>query len=394
MANKKWMVLAVGAVGVLSAGIAFAFMPGKISVDVARLARGPFAIHRTSIARTRVVERFTVAAPVGGHLGRIALRVGDTVVTGQTIAAIGATLSPIMDARSRAELTARKSAAEAAALEAGLGAERARIAETQAARDLERARLLNQDAALPKARLEEIASLAELRAQEVAIALQTERRTRREVEVARAASSDAGARRPGGLLTVHSPASGKILRILASNEGPVTAGTPLVEIGDPATLEIAIELPSTLAVQVSQGGKVEFVRWGGKDPLAGIIRTIEPAAFTKITALGIEEQRVLALATPKPDPRWQALGDGYQMDARITTYERPDALAIPVGAIFRDGSDYHAFVVENGFARKRKVAIGEKDDLRAEILGGLTENTQVVLYPGDGLKDGSPVTPR
>jgi len=393
MRTKNWIGL-VGAAGICAAGLAFGFMPTKIPVDLARPTRGHFAIQRTAIARTRVVDRFLVSAPVTGDLARITLRVGDPVTAGQPLATLGAAFSPLVDARSRAELSARKSAAEAAAEEAKLDVERARIANQQAARDLARARNLSQSDAIPKARLEEVSALAALRAQEVAIAIQAERRARREVDIAKASGLDAGARRVGGRVIVHSPSTGKVLRILAGSEGPVAAGTPLLEIGDPTSLEIAIELPTALAVQVPKGGKVAFLRWGGEDPLAGTIRAIEPAAFTKLTALGVEEQRVFALATPTPDPRWRTVGDGYQMDARITTYERPDALSIPIGAIFRGGSDFQAFVLENGIAHKRKVTIGKKDDVRAEVLGGLKEGDQVVLFPADTLKDGSPAVAR
>lgn len=395
MRSKRKLVIWIGVALAAAGGLAAAFAPRPLPVDVAQASRGPFKLRRTGVARARVVDRYTVSAPVPGHLGRVTLRAGDSVSAGQELARISAVAAAPMDARTRAELVARTRAAAAAQSEAAMAVERARIAGAQAQRELARARALGKEQALPQARLDEVEAEASTRGRDVRLAELAAQRARREVEVARAALTDASATGPRGGITVRAPAAGRVLRVLAASEGPVAAGTPLVELGDPAALEVVVELPTADAVQVRPGAEVELVRWGGPQPLAGTVRLVEPSAFTKLTALGIEEQRVNVLVDPKlPDPRWAAIGDGYQMDARITVYQQPAALTLPVGALFRHGGDWATFAIEDGRAVRRKLRAGEKGDSTVELLDGVREGETVILYPGDQVNDGQRVVRR
>jgi HlyD family secretion protein len=380
--------------GLAGGALALAFMPQPVPVDETVVRKGQFTMVKTGIARTRVVDRYVVAAPVPGHLARISLRAGDQVAAGQVIAHLDAITSAPMDARTRAEWTARMRAAQAAENEARMAIERARILDQQAQRDLERTRALATGQALPQARLEEVEALALTRSREVSLADLAAGRLRREVEVTKAALTDlkdSGAR---GRISVRAPTSGRVLRIITQSEGPVAAGTPLVELGDPASLEIVVELPTPDAVVLKPNAPVEFVRWGGREPLAGRVRLVEPSAFTKLTALGIEEQRVNVIVEPLRDARWGTIGDGFQFDARITAYQRPDATILPVGATFRDGSGWAVLAVSGGRARKRTVTLGEKGDSEVEIREGLAPDETVILYPGDQVVDGQRVRAR
>jgi HlyD family secretion protein len=394
MRNKRKIIVG-SLVFLLSAGgVSLAFMPKPVVVDQAVVRRGEFTMAKTGIARARVTDRYIITAPVPGHLSRVSLRAGDQVTVGQAIAHIDAVTVTPMDARTRAELVARTRAAEAAESEARMAVERARVVDDQAKRELERTRALVRDQALPQAQLEEIEALALTRGREVALANLSANRLRREVEVTRATLTDAKSARHHGGITVLAPTSGKVLRVITQSEGPVGAGTPLIELGDPASLECVVELPTADAVGVKPGAEVEFVRWGGPSALRGKVRLIEPSAFTKLTALGIEEQRVNVIVEPLSDSHWAAIGDGYQMDARITVYHKPEATVLPVGAAFREGNAWAVFVVANERASKRVITVAEKADTEVEIQQGLRAGDTVILYPGDQVRDGQRVKKR
>lgn len=388
MRNKRKTVIVILVFLLVAGALVLAFAPKPVPVDEAVVRKGQFTMVKTGIARARVKDRYVVAAPVTGHLSRLSLRAGDLVQANQPIAQLDAVTSAPMDARSRAEWTARMRSAEAAEREAHMAIERARVLDTQASRDLDRTRALVRDQALPPARLEEAEAMAQTRNREVSLAELAAGRLRREVEVTRAVLADLKGGAGRGRITVHAPSSGRVLRVITQSEGPVAAGTPLVELGDPASLECVVELPTPDAVALKPGAAVELVRWGGREPLAGRVRMVEPSAFTKLTALGIEEQRVGVIVDPVADPRWQAIGDGFQMDARITAYQNADATTLPVGAAFRDGESWAVLIVADGRARKRTVTLGEKGESEVEIRAGLSPGDRVILYPGDQVREG------
>lgn len=377
----------------LAAGVALALQPRPVPVDTAHVTRGPLVIRVTGVARTRVTERHVVSAPVPGHLLRIGLRAGDTVQAGQALARIGAAASVPVDARARSEIQARIRVASAAVREASATAEKARIGEAQAKRELERMRSLAASHAVPHSRLEDAEFEAAARARDVAVADLATERARSDVEVARAALLEGGRALAAGT-AVTAPVSGRILRVLRTDEGPVAAGTPLLELGDPATLELVVELPTADAVRVRPGAAVELEHWGGGSSLAGKVRRVEPSGFTKITSLGIEEQRVNVIVDPGTEPGWQKVGDGYQMDARIVVSELQSVLRAPAGSLIRRGHDWTVFTVMAGQVAERTVETGEPGDTEVEIRSGVNEGDRLVLFPGDTVKHGVAVVSR
>jgi HlyD family secretion protein len=213
------------------------------------------------------------------------------------------------------------------------------------------------------------------------------RRAQREVQAAQALLDARGG--PGGRgVEVRAPAPGRVLRVLQESEGPVTAGTPLLEVGDPDRIELRVDLLTSEAVRVRPGAVVDLVNWGGDRVLPGRVRLVEPSAFTKVSALGVEEQRVYVLVDPVEPGAWAPLSDGYASDGRIVVAERPDAVLVPAGALFRQEGGWAAFVVEGGRARLRKVRIGDGSGVAAEVLEGLAAGDQVLVHPGDKVRDG------
>lgn len=392
------VAIAVAGVGALGA-TAFTLLPAPLEVEAAGVAVGPLRVEVEGDGLARVRERFTVLAPVSGHLARIALRPGDEVEAGGEVATIGAALPPLLDHRSRAELEARASAAEAARREADAAIARARLAHGQAQRELSRAERLAGQAVIPARELEQLRFEAQASAEAVEAAALAARTARRETEAATAALGrldGARASERGGpeRVAVSSPARGRVLRVLQPDEGPVAAGTPLLEIGDPSSLEVVVDLLTADAVRVRPGAAVAIDQWGGSEGLHGRVRRVEPSAFTKVSALGIEEQRVNVVIDPVPGPGWAALGDGYRVEVRIAVWESDRVLTVPSMALFRDARGWCAFALDHGRARLRRVEVGERGAEATQVLAGLAEGDRVVLYPDDRLADGVAIAAR
>ena len=389
--------LLAGAAGVALLAVV-ALRPRPVPVDVAPLSRGPLVVTLDEEGETRVIRRFLVTAPVSGRLLRIDLRPGDPVVQGGTTLATILPGDPTpLDARSRAEAEAALAAARATLDGARAEAGRAAAAESLAAAQLARTKSLAADGIASgetlDARSADARSAAEgKRAAEFAVATATH-----QVEAARArlAQARGAAERPGTPLEVHAPITGTVLRRLRESEGPVVAGEPLVELGDPSDLEIVADYLSTDAVRIRPGSTVRIERWGGGGPLAGVVRRVEPAGFTKVSALGVEEQRVNVLVDfAGPAAERAALGDGYRVEVAAVLAERAMATKLPVSALFRHEGEWAVFAVEHGRARRRPVQIGERNPLEAELLGGLPDGAEVVLHPPDSLDDGSRIERR
>jgi HlyD family secretion protein len=387
---KGIIVIAV----LLGAGLAWAFWPRPVLVEIAEVARRPLQVTVEEEGRTRVKERYMLYAPVAGYLRRVELEVGDPVTAGQALAVIDPLPSAMLDPRTRAEAEARAAAARSglaraeeilrqARSEAELAAEEFRRREELLARQL--VSRSEHDQAGSRKRAMEAAAQAAASSVEVA---------RHELEAAQAVLRYAGAARgdDASPIEVVAPVNGRLLKRLQESAGVVAAGQALLEVGDPQALEVEVEVLSRDAVRIEPGGRVLFERWGGADVLEGRVRTIEPTGFTKISALGVEEQRVLVIADfAAPAEDWGRLGDGYRVEAKFITWEREDALTVPGGALFRRGDEWAAFVVRDGRAHLVRVQTGQGSGLLTEVLGGLQSGDQVVVHPDDALEDGKRV---
>lgn len=380
---------------VLVAMIVVGLWPRAIPVEVASVASGPLVVTVDEEGMTRVQHRHVITAPVAGQLRRIDWKAGAPVEAGKTVLAVIETgAADFLDARLQAQAEARVRAAEAAQEVAAAQRARADAAARQAATDRERARAL-REAKVISAQEFEVAQLrAEAAAQELRAAEFARRVAEFEAEQARAL-----VRRnlPGGSvepLVVTSPVSGRILRVMQESARVVPAGFPLLEVGDATDLEVRIEVLSRDGVAIRPGARVLLEQWGGSEPLTARVRLVEPSAFTKISALGVEEQRVYVIADfVDPVEKRPTLGDSYRVEARVVIWEKPDALQAPAGALFQRAGAWRLYVVEAGRARVRTVKVGRSNGVQTEILEGVRAGDRVVVYPGDKVTDGTRVAP-
>ncbi|HEU5170003.1 MAG TPA: efflux RND transporter periplasmic adaptor subunit [Gemmatimonadales bacterium] len=386
----------IGAVVVLAigAGIARALRPNPVPVEVAEVARGPLRVTVDEDGMTRVKDRFVVSAPLAGMLTRIELHPGDSVERGTAVARLLPAVSPMLDPRSRSAAEARVAAAQAALRQAETAVRRARAAADFAGREAERQRKLFAAGATAAQTLE-AAELAErMRDEERASAEFGLRVAESELRVARAALRRLDADVPAGeQFVVPAPVDGRVLRVLQESETVVAAGAPLLEIGDAAALEIVVDVLTTDAVDIRPGALALIEGWGGGDTLRGHVHRVEPAAFTRVSSLGVEEQRVNVLIDLEDRrERWGGLGDGYRVEARIVVWEAADVLQVPAGAVFRQGDGWAVYAVEGGRARLRPVEIGRRTAAAAQVLKGVEAGEPVVVYPSDNVRDGVRVT--
>ena len=397
MRTRARLGIAVLALAV-AGGIAYGFLPRPVPVDVAAVTRGPLAVTVEEEGKTRVMERYVVSAPMAGYARRIDLRVGDEVRAGQVLVAIEPARSNALDPRSRAQAAAQVKAAEAAVAAAR---ENERVAEAQATlaqQELERSESLRQSnfispQALDRARSEVVRTRAALSASGHAANV-----ARFGLEVARAALASTAGLEAGGAaetIRVRSPVDARVLKLVRESEGAVQAGDPLVEIGNPETLEIEVEVLSTQAVRIAPGSRVLVDRWGGDAVLQGAVRIVEPTGFTKVSALGVEEQRVRVIVDfTSPREQWRRLGDGYRVEARFVVWEGADVLQVPAGALFRHKEGWAVFVVDGGRAKLAPVEIGQRAGLVAQVRSGLTAGERLVDHPDDRIRDGVRVRSR
>ncbi len=382
---------------VISATI-YGFLPKAVDIDLLEVSRGPLQVTIEEEGRTRLKERFVLLAPAAGYMRRIDAKVGDPVRKGQIMVALEPLRSQALDPRSRAEAEAAVSAAEAA-----ISAAREKVRAATADVDyiekrLERITNLYAKGSVAKDQYEQTASEAKKARAALAAAKAAVDVARSELERIRITLQPVNPTgRSGKQDTLHlsSPIDGAIFRIYRESEGAVAAGTPLMDIGNAKDIEVRVELLSSDAVRIKKGMAVLLKRWGGDGVLTGVVRVVEPAGFTKVSSLGVEEQRVLVLADITSGPeRWRALGDGYRLEAHFVVWEGKSILQVPAGALFRSGSGWAAFVEESGRARLRPLEVGQRNGLRAEIISGLKEREKVIAYPDDSIRDGSPVRPR
>lgn len=383
----RWALLMVALV---AAGLTFAFWPAAIPVDAGKVTRGPMRVGITEDGVTRVEEYFVISAPVTGYMGRIELEPGDPVRRGDLLTRMTGRPSTPLDPRTRQQLQAELQAARA-------GQSSAAASLAQARRDLARAEELAKRGFLPRAQLENARSRVSVAAATLAEANAGVARV-----AAALAQNSASPSQSGLLVPVRIPVDGTIMSVLSESEGVIPEGTPLATVGDARKIEAVVDFLSRDAVQVKPGNRVEITQWGGEKPISGFVRRVEPFGRLKVSALGVEEQRVNVVIgfSPQAADQVARLGHGYQIDGAVILWEAPEVIRVPIGALFRGGDgNWRVFVVNHGKAQERAVRIGHINDEYGEVIsagpdGGLAEGDQVILNPGNALKDGSRVTIR
>ena len=393
----RWVKRAFGGLVVLAivATFVLAWMPKPVSVEVTTVEKGELTVTVNEDGRTRVKDRYIVSAPLGGNLARIELHAGDAVKRGDVLARLVPMDAPMLDERSQRTTKARVAASAAGVRQAAAQVERAQAALTyahnqaQQEQELVKTGVSNQSA-LDRALLDERTAQAELTsahfAQQVAAY---------EQQMAQAALGRLqGQADPDEQLNVPSPIDGQILKVLQQSEGVVTAGTQLVELGDPRALEIAVDVLTSDAVHIEPGAHTSVERWGGSK-LDGRVRMVEPSAFTRLSSLGVEEQRVNAIIDLTDDySKWKTLKDGYRVEAHIVVWQGTNVIKAPTSSVFRHGDGWAAFAVSENTARLRPVKIGQRTGTEVEIVEGITPGEQVIRHPSDRVQDGTKVEAR
>jgi HlyD family secretion protein len=382
----------------LVALLGWAFLPSPREVEMATVTQGRFERAVQEDGKTRLRDRYVITAPITGRVARSALKQGDTVTRHMTLALLWPSSPAMLDARSRAEQLAHSGAMQASLAKAQANRERAQAALEQARADLQRSESLALQGFISSTQNETGRLNLRLRDKELESARQEELAARYALEQTRATlgqftnAPTEGAQAP---FEIKAPVAGKVLKIHQQSEGLVMAGTPLMEIGDPSALEVVLDLLTEEAAQIKPGTLVQLSNWGGPEILEGQVRLVEPAAFTKISALGVEEQRVNAVVDlVSPAAHWKPLGDGFKLDVRVLVQTEAQAIKVPVSALFPQGSRSALFVVEGGKAHLREVDVVARNGVEAWIKAGLAPGTQVIVYPETELKDGDRVKPR
>jgi HlyD family secretion protein len=420
---KNWLsksfFLVIAAV--LVAGVVYAFLPQPEIVDIAAVDRGDIQVTVDEDGKTRIREKYTVSAPLSGRLLRIDMDPGDEVVRDETLLATIEPRDPdLLDARAIAQAEARVKTAEASLLRAAPILEEMRIAQANAESDMARARRSRQGGAVTEEQLEDAESEYRRTSQMLRAAKHAEEIAEFELEQAQAAllrsrpaitseppvstpvegngeSTSENGEHNGSDWTfiIRAPVSGRVLRVFQESAAVVTPGTSLLELGDPKDLEIEIDVLSSDAVKIEPGDLVRLEHWGGEKPLFGRVRLVEPAGFTKVSTLGVEEQRVYVIVDLVDPPETRpSLGDGFRVEARVIIDEAKDVLRIPASSLFREGNEWAVFKVVDGKARKMKVEVGRSDGILSEILKGLAAGEKVVVHPSDRILDGTMVQQR
>lgn len=391
--------LVMGGVGAaLLAALVWAFMPAPADVEVASVGQGRFERAVQDDGKTRLRERYLVSTPLTGRVARIELKQGDAVTRDATLATVWPVAPALLDARARSEQQARVGAVEASVARARANVGRSLAALEQARAELKRSEMLAQQGYVSPNQNETGRLNVRLREKELESARQEEDASRHELEQSRAALkqfSQTTAEGPQRAFSIKAPISGKVLKILQQSEGIVNAGTPLMELGDPSQLEVVVDVLTEDAAQIKPGTAVRLMNWGGQEPLNGQVRLVEPAAFTKVSALGVEEQRVnTVIDITSPPESWRALGDGFKVDVRVLVQVVENAVMVPVSALFPVGARSALFIVDAGRIRQQEVEVAARNGVQAWIRTGLQPGTKVVVYPDSALRDGDRVRSR
>ena len=393
---SRWLPWIVG--GALTALIVIGLLPKPLPVEIAMVSRGDLRVTVNEEGMTRVKNRYVIASPVAGQLRRIDWKPGAVVEAGKTVLAVlesgGA---DILDARSLVQAEARVRAAQAAVAQALAQRSRALANANLQREDFARQKTLFASGVLSRQEFDASETRAtttaqEARAAEFAAQIAEFEAAQAQALLLRGQPAEAGAR--GEPLVILSPVSGRVLRVMQESERLVPAGFALLEVGDPTDLEARIEVLSRDGVAIQPGARVQLEQWGGPVALNARVRVVEPSAFTKVSALGVEEQRVYVIVDfTDPLEVRRSLGDNYRVEARIETWSGQNILKVPAGALFQRGAQWQTYVVEGKRAVLRTVRVGRSSGRETEILEGLTEGQNVVIYPGDQIADGSRIKP-
>lgn len=391
MKINRATIITLLAIGVLSL-LAWGFWPAPILVESGVVVRAPLSETVEEEGKTRVKDRFVISAPVSGYLQRITLEVGDSVTQGQTLALMEPLRPEVLDPRSRARAEAQVAAARAAIKRAEQQVSAARAEADYARSDYTRKQQLHEQSLISREALEQAATHsreadAQLRSAEFAVEV-----AHYELEAAQTAlqySFGSGTDASLETVALRAPIASRVLQIHRESEGVVATGEALLEIGDPAALEVAVDVLSADAVRIQPGTRVQLLRWGGSQVLEAVVRTTEPTGFTHISALGVEEQRVWVIAdlvSPRSD--WEQLGDGYRVEARFILWHADDVLQVPTSALFRHNDSWAVFTIDAGKARLTMVSIGRGNGLVTQIVNGIVAGERVILHPDDRIADG------
>ncbi|WP_332639904.1 efflux RND transporter periplasmic adaptor subunit [Brevundimonas sp.] len=389
--NLKFRTLFWTAVALLLAALlVFAFRPRPVLVDLGEVSRGPLTVTVRDEARTRVRDIYVVSAPVSGRLLRIGNRAGERVEAGAVIAVIQPGPPTFVDERSRREIEASVRSAGAALDLARAELERAEAQLAHARIEAERTETLfaanvASQSALDRARLDVRTATAAVNNARAGIGVR-----RANLEAARVGLIEPAAAGSGGrTVIIRAPVAGRVLRVLQESESVIIQGAPVMEIGDPGELEVVAELLSSDAARIVVGAPAVIDAWGDGPPVRGRVRLVEPYGFLKVSALGVEEQRVRVIIDPvTPPAAWEAVGHGYRVEAAVTVWTAEAVVRVPVAALFRDRGRWAVFRVEGGRARLRRIEIGQNNGELAEVRSGLRPGDRVVLHPGQSVSDG------
>lgn len=372
--------------------VASTFKKKPVVVEVAKVERGEFVEAIEEPGKTRARERFVVSAPVSGELARITKKPGDAVEAQDLLATIRPLAPAMMDARLKGELEARLQAALAAQTLSNAAVDKAKTVKSYAEKEVARLRSLTEKGAAPERDLEKAELELLVADKDVKTAQLSAHVAAHEVEVARSATAVGG--KSEAAWPVRSPLKGRILRVLQASEGVVAAGTPLLEVADPTDLEVVVAVLTSDAVRIGPGARAILDRWGGPQPLEGRVRSIEPSGYTKLSALGVEEQRVdVVIDIVSPASTWASLGDGFRVHTRTLVFRQPDALKTSSATLFRDGEAWALFLVRDGRAEKRRVSVERRNGPEV-VLSGIEPGTTVINFPSSALSEGQPVTIR
>jgi len=396
--RRKWIVVVIVLIVVLAT--VYGFLPKTQEVDLVYVSREPLQVTIEEEGRPRLKERYVVSAPTAGYMRRIDVKVGDSIRKGQILVALEPLPSRALDPRSRAEAEATVSAAQAG-LDAAMEKERAATADADyIEKRLERIKNLYAKRYVAKDQFDQTEAEAKK-------ARSVQRSAKAAVDVSRSElerikstlRNFSGSGRPEKRDTVYvsSPVGGSVFRIYRESEGAVNVSEPLMDIGNLRNLEVRIEVLSSDAVKIKKGMTVLFKRWGGEGTLTGTVRVVEPAGFTKVSSLGVEEQRVLVIADiTSPPETWRTLGDGFRLEAHFIVWGGENILQVPASALFRSErkKEWAVFVIDNGRARHRTVEVGQRNGLSAEIISGLKEKDKVIAHPDDAISDDTRIRPR
>ncbi len=389
---RKWSVWVLGAAAIIVM-VWFSFQPKPVSVDTARVKEGPLVVTVSEDGRTRIKERYIVSSPIGGRLSRITLEAGDLVEAGATlIAEVEPTNPQLLDARTRKQSEALVKMAEAAQDRAMAELERARSTNAHATTEWKRNKALYEEELISQSEYQNFEYLAQSAAAELKSARMGMQMAKYELEQARAALLHTAepSETVDEMFQIKAPVCGHVLRLIQESSIVVTPGMPIIELGDPTDLEVIVDVLSTDAVKIKSGARVMLEHWGGEEPLNGVVKLVEPSAFTKISALGVEEQRVwVVIDFTDPLEERASLGDGFRVEPRIVIWEAEKVVKVPTGALFRYGEGWAVFTFGEGAqAKLRSVERGQSDGFETEILGGLQRGETVIIHPSERVHDG------